>query len=115
MTAEIPKRWAPTKSCLRQLFAHSGNRCAFDPCDHPLIDEFGNFVGEICHIKAALPAGERFDPDMTNEERRAPENLMLMCHRHHVVTDDVAKYDVEAMRELKARHEVQFASDALGL
>src|SRR3954471_13005758 len=40
VSSETPKRLAPTKTCLRQLFAHSGNRCAFDPCDHPLIDEF---------------------------------------------------------------------------
>lgn len=95
---------------MRHLFAHSGNRCAFDSCDHPLIDGWGNFVGEICHIRAALPEGERFDPTMTNEERRAPENLLLMCHRHHVETGDVTRFDVQAMRDIKLRHEAIFTA-----
>ena len=75
MDIEVPKRLEPTKQTVRQLFAHSGNRCAFEGCDHELIDNAGNFVAQICHIKAALPAGERFDASMTNEERRAPANL----------------------------------------
>ena len=115
MAYERPRRLAPTKPTVRRLFAHSGNRCAFDPCDHPLIDEWGNFVGEVCHIRAALPEGERFDPAMTNEDRRAPDNLLLMCHRHHVETDDVERFDVFAMRRIKMRHEAQFAAEEAAL
>jgi hypothetical protein len=107
---EIPKRLAPTLVTVRHLFAHSGNQCAFDPCDHPLIDEHGNFVAQLCHIEAALPEGERFNPDMTNEDRRQRENLLLMCHRHHVETDDVGRFPVEKMREIKQAHEAKFAA-----
>jgi hypothetical protein len=78
-----------------------------------LIDTAGNFVAEICHIKSAKPAGERFDASMTNEERRAPDNLLLMCHRHHVVTNDVALYPVEAMEAIKTSHEAKFAGGAM--
>lgn len=42
------------------------------------MDEMGNFIGQICHIEAAEEGGERFKPIMTNEERRAFDNLMHM-------------------------------------
>jgi hypothetical protein len=110
---EIVKRLSPTFATVRHLFAHSGNVCAFDPCDHPLIDAHGNFVAELCHIEAAELGGERFNPQMTNEDRRRPENLVLMCHRHHVETNDEARFPVDVMRRVKADHESQYAADRL--
>src|SRR4051794_4463855 len=47
---------------------------------------------------------------MSNEQRRAPENLLLMCHRHHVETDDVRRFDVASMVAIKSRHEAKFAA-----
>jgi hypothetical protein len=110
---EIVKRLSPKLSTVRHLFAHSGNVCAFDPCDHPLIDAHGNFVAELCHIEAAELGGERFNPRMTNGERRQPENLMLMCHRHHVETNDLARFPVAVLRGIKAAHESQYAAAKL--
>ncbi len=74
------------------------------------MNEKGDFVGEVCHIEAALEDGERFNPDMTNEERRAFDNLMLMCHDHHVETDNVDDFPVERMVEMKREHERRFSS-----
>lgn len=90
----------------------SGNRCAFPGCNHPLINDAGQFIAETCHIEAAEPGGPRFNPQMTNEERRQKENLLLMCHRHHVETDDITKYSVERMLLIKADHENR-SSEAL--
>jgi hypothetical protein len=112
MPQEVPKRLRPTLPTVRYLFAHSGNQCAFPDCDHPLIDQYYNFVAHICHIEAAELGGERFNSAMTNEERRKPENLLLMCHRHHVETDDVDRFPVATMRRIKARHEAQYADGA---
>ena len=56
-----------------------------------------------------MPGGERFNPNMTNEDRRSFGNLMLMCHHHHVVTDDVEKYAVEKLKELKRNHEAKYS------
>jgi hypothetical protein len=75
---------APTFTTLRDLFVHSGNQCAFPRCDRILVNAKGQWVGELCHIRAALPGGERYDDAMTNEERRGRANLLLMCHEHHV-------------------------------
>jgi hypothetical protein len=105
---EAARRLAPTRDTVRRLFALSGNRCAFPSCPHPLIDAHGNFVAEVCHIEAAEFGGPRFNPAMTNEDRRLPSNLLLLCHRHHVETDDEERFPVAELRRLKERHEAHF-------
>jgi hypothetical protein len=47
----------------------------------------GVFVGQVCHIEAAEKSGQRFNVSMTDEDRRAFANLMLMCYEHHQVTN----------------------------
>ena len=42
-----------------------------------MMNEQGVFVGQVCHIEGAEEGGERFNPRMSNEERRAAANLML--------------------------------------
>ena len=108
-TDEEVKRLAPKQEVLRELYIKSGNECAYPGCHNVLVDENGKFVGEVCHIEAAMPGGERFNPNMTNEERRSFGNLMLMCHHHHVVTDDVKKYNVEKLKEMKRNHEAKYS------
>lgn len=105
---EKPDRLAPSKATIRQLFALSGNLCAFPNCTHLLINEQGALVAEMAHIEGVKPGGERFNPTMTNEERREPSNLLLLCHQHHVETDDEKVWTVEKMREMKATHERRF-------
>jgi hypothetical protein len=48
---------------------------------------------------------------MTNDDRRAFANLLLMCHEHHVETDDEARFPVEVMRRMKAEHEERFSGE----
>jgi len=110
---ETPRRLAPTYETFRELYLKSGNECAFAHCDRRMIDGEGNFVGEVCHIEAAEEGGERFNPNQTNEERRQFLNLMLMCHEHHVVTNEVRAYTVEHLRQIKADHEAKFV-DVIG-
>jgi hypothetical protein len=107
---EEPRRLTPTYDTVRELYLKSGNECAFPGCNHRMIDESGVFIGEMCHIEAALPGGERFNALQTNEDRRSFPNLMLMCHAHHQVTNDVVSFPVERLREIKAAHEFKFTS-----
>jgi hypothetical protein len=102
------KRLTPTPDTIRRLYLLSGNQCAFPGCNHPIIVEDGTYVGELCHICAAEKGGERFDPTQTNEDRRQFDNLLLLCHDHHVVTNDVVAYTIERMRQMKADHERRF-------
>jgi acyl-CoA-binding protein len=106
--AEKPKRLQPTNDVVRELYLKSGNQCAFHGCDHLMMDTAGVFIGQICHIEAAMPGGERFNRKQTNEERRSFSNLLLLCHAHHKVTDDVDEYPVERIQLIKAEHEKKF-------
>jgi len=110
---ETPKRLAPTRETLRELYLKSGNRCAFPGCKKALFNGKGVFVGQICHIEAAEPGGERFNKKQTNEQRRQPSNLVLMCYDHHVETNDVSKFSVDRMKRIKEEHEKLF-SDVVG-
>jgi len=109
-TADIAKRLTPTKETLKRLFAVSGNLCAFPHCLRIMMDEDGDFVGQVCHIEAAEPGGERFNVASSNEARRSFDNLILMCGQHHVKTDNAAKYPVEALRQMKRDHEAKFTN-----
>lgn len=110
---EKPKRLKPLLDTTRWLFAHSGNQCAFEDCPLPPWNHRFQFIGEVCHIAGAGRGGERFDPEMDNEDRRHRDNLVLLCHPHHVETDDVEEYPAERMSEIKRAHESQFAATPL--
>lgn len=90
---------------LRAIFAKSGNMCAYPGCTHELVNAKNQFVAEICHIESAEPGGERYNPVQTDEQRRSFENLLALCHKHHVETNDVVDYPAERMKVIKANHE----------
>ncbi|MDH4182877.1 MAG: hypothetical protein OEV92_01535 [Nitrospinota bacterium] len=92
---------------VRALFARSGNQCAFPNCVHPLVNDQNKFIGQVCHIEAAMPRGPRYNPKQTDEERRSYSNLILLCYRHHVETDDEIEYPTEKLLTMKNSHEEQ--------
>lgn len=98
-------RLAITRETLVPLFAKSGNVCAYPGCTHELVTARNLFVGQICHIEAANPGGQRYNPNSTDEVRRSVANLLLLCYRHHRETDDVAAFDTHALRSMKHQHE----------
>lgn len=108
-------RKAIDKDILRELYLKSGNICAFPNCLHPIMNSEGVYVAQICHIEAASPKGQRFNKSLTDDQIASYENLLLMCYRHHKETDDVTKFPVEKLREIKKSHEAKFSSviDAL--
>lgn len=108
--AEEVKRLKPTPDTLRELYLKSGNQCAFPGCNELIIDKNGVFIGEVCHIEAAKTGGERFNEEQSNDDRRKFSNLMLMCHKHHKVTDDVEKYTVDVLKKMKEEHEKKFTN-----
>ena len=59
-------------------------------------------IGVAAHITAASPEGPRFDPSLTPEQRRSPENDIWLCHNHgKLVDNDAIKYSVILLREWK--------------
>jgi hypothetical protein len=104
-------RLTPKPEVLRELYLLSGNNCAMPGCKNVIIDRAGVVVGHICHIEAAMPDGARFNPDQTNEERRALSNLVLICAGHHAQIDSKKhekKWTLAAVRKIKADHEKKF-------
>ncbi|WP_350326499.1 hypothetical protein [Pectobacterium aroidearum] len=102
------KRLSPSTDTLRRLYTVSGNQCSFPGCIKPMFNNEGNFVGQVCHICAAMPGGERFDPQMTNEQRRNFDNLMLMCYDHHIETNKENEYPPKKLHQFKKDHEKRF-------
>ena len=111
MTDEEVKRLDPTPSTIKKLFAYSGNQCAMPECREFLVDETGAMLGKIAHIHAAEKGGSRFRKDMSNEQRRAFDNLMLVCGKHHDIIDypeNAETYKPEVLRKYKTEHEDRF-------
>lgn len=99
----------PKLSVIKSLLALSGNKCAFPDCNHSLVTDKGNFVGELCHIEAANANGPRYNINQTDEQRRASNNLLFLCPIHHKQIDDYPKeYTVAWLKGIKKGHEQQF-------
>lgn len=102
---EAVVRLEPTAKTLRRLYFASGNQCAFPECKFLLVDSDGDFLAEVCHIEAASTGGQRFNSNMSNEQRRSFENLVMFCRVHHSKTNNVNLYPVEILQEIKNNHE----------
>ena len=104
-------RLQPTLSTIKKLFSLSGNQCAHPECNNHLVNENLSLIGEICHICAAEEGGERYVSRMTDEERRAFENLILLCANCHIKTNDVNEYTIAVMQSMKSEHESKFINE----
>jgi hypothetical protein len=97
------------RSTLRRLDTHSGNECAHPTCKKKLIAEDGiSIISKICHIAAASKDGPRFDENMTDDERRGFDNLILLCDEHHVMIDNKInefEYPTTLLKKWKSDHE----------
>jgi tetratricopeptide (TPR) repeat protein len=68
----------------------------------------GVMVGEILHIEGVLPTSARFNPNMTNEQRRGYDNLLLMCGTDHTIIDnDPETWPAATLQNLKLAHEAR--------
>lgn len=85
-------------------------RCYWPDCEERLV----RFVGgtpvnnfETAHIRAANPGGRRYVQQMTDSERNAFTNLVLLCLVHHKIVDKIRPDDftIETMQEWKQQRE----------
>lgn len=62
---------------------------------------------EIAHIRAAERNGPRYDPAMTDNERRSWQNLILLCTPHHNLIDKIkpGDYPIEKLATWKSDRE----------
>src|SRR5689334_10364450 len=98
----------PNLPTIKTLFALSRNVCSYTACEAKLTDPSRRSVrARIAHIAGENPGSARYDPLMTDDQRRSFENLMLLCPNHHNLIDDLDPdgHTVERLREMKARAE----------
>jgi hypothetical protein len=101
-------RKSPNVETLKLLYVRSGNECAFPDCYHPIFNDNGLYIAQLCHINAANIGGQRYDHAQSDAERRSTNNLMFMCHRHHKETDDEKIYTAEKLKKMKFDHELKY-------
>jgi hypothetical protein len=102
---------APSESVVKTLFALSGNVCSYEGCEEKLTDPTWRQVkAEIAHICGEKPGSARYDSDMTEQDRGAFENLILLCPNHHKLIDrlEPEAYPPERLRTMRDRHHRSF-------
>ncbi len=97
-------RLDPSTTTVTKLVLAAAAKCGFPDCKQQLIVD-DQLIADICHIQAASPGGERYNPSQTDQERRAYDNLIILCRNHHRVTDNTDIYTVEKLKGMKLAHE----------
>lgn len=104
----------------RALYAFARTTCYFPGCKTPVIvfvegEPVSN--AQIAHIRGANPGSPRYDPAMTDDERRSYANLILLCEPHHEFVDrrHPDRYPPEMLAEWKAQREAEAGIDVPAL
>jgi hypothetical protein len=80
----------PDDATRLKLFTDSAGYCQNPGCSTPLFPEgFEKFphIAEMAHIFAATDGGPRTNEKLSNEERGAYENIVLLCASCHALVD----------------------------
>lgn len=102
------------ESTIKQLYG-TATVCAYPDCSEPLLRWVTDLQtpvlnSRIAHIGAASVNGPRYDATMTDEDRRAFGNLVLLCLPHAEEVDLSALVDRYPPETLKAWKDVQLKS-----
>ena len=66
-------------------------------------------IGQIAHIEAKSDAGPRANPLLSDQQRDAYSNLILLCPTHHTLVDArESTYSVDVVRSWKTDMETRF-------
>ena len=96
------------------LWAKSGGICCFPGCNVMLVSEANNqdlsaIIGHIAHIEAKSDTGPRANPSLSEQQRDAYPNLILLCPTHHQIADaHQSIHTVDVMRGWKEERETRF-------
>ncbi len=93
------------------LYALANGNCYFPDCpERVVVFVEGHPVNnaQIAHVRGANPGSARYDPAMTDEERRSFKNLILLCKPHHTLVDTVVpdEYPAATLLQWKAAREI---------
>lgn len=88
----------------KELTALSGGICPL--CGQPLIDAQKRFNGIIAHIYGHNDGATRYNSNLSEAQKNANENLIMICSNCHVSVDKEPEvYTVEYLLEAKYKHE----------
>lgn len=100
-----------SQKTIRHLARRAGTLCSNPGCNRPAFGpasdpEASTNVGVAAHITAASPGGQRFDPDMSSEERKSISNGIWLCQVcAKMIDDDPQRYTVSVLRHWKKQAE----------
>lgn len=94
------------------VWAAAAGRCTFCNCLVSENEDLGEIVsiGELAHNVGWSSRSPRGESELTSEERRQPENLLLLCRTCHKTIDAEAgeeRYTVEVLRQYKQEFETR--------
>lgn len=94
----------------KALYRLASGTCYFPDCPRRIIEVVEGepvVAVDIAHIFGANPGSARYHPDMTDDERRAFDNLILLCTPHHKVIDGPRRgeYPPELLQAWKRANE----------
>ncbi|OQS30788.1 hypothetical protein B0T41_00295 [Chromobacterium violaceum] len=81
---------SPNMQTQRRLFAASAGYCQNPGCSNELfVDAAGKsiHIAEMAHVFAAIDGGPRTNPNLSEEDRGAFENLVMLCANCHTIVD----------------------------
>ncbi len=110
IVSESDSRLNPTKSTEIAVWAAAAGRCTF--CNRLVLEneDLGEVVpiGELAHNVGWGEKSPRGASNLSAEERRSANNLLLLCRTCHKPIDDrgvVGRYTVDELARLKREHE----------
>lgn len=92
----------------KMLYANSAGHCSICRIDLVLETEKDGLkqIGEMAHIAGENEGSARYDVTMTDEQRYAYDNLLLLCPTCHSTIDNAPdSYPVAKLKEYKQKHE----------
>ncbi len=107
MSTSNPRNYSTATK--RQLDMLSGGKCYCPECNKSLIRREGKKIfAEICHIEAASSGGPRFNKNMSDDDRRHFDNLILLCRDcHDIIDTNLDEYPVSLLKQWKQNRELE--------
>lgn len=100
---------SPNAHTQRRLFASCAGYCQNPSCSKKLFDEAEGkrfLIAELAHVFAAQDDGPRPNPELSEEERGAFENLIVLCANCHTMVDKASDaFPDSMMKRWKRGHE----------
>jgi hypothetical protein len=106
--ASGPKNY--TVGTEKALFRLAKGTCYFPACMKPIIETVDGepvVAVDTAHVSGAKPGSARYVESMTDKQRAAFDNLILLCVPHHKLVDRLRpnEYPIETLLEWKRANE----------